>query len=120
MWGSAGEDAADDFLEGDFLNVNVADGQFVQQGFADRDHAVALELALDAAGVLSGELGLGVEDLEIPVVSVEPAILEKSVSNAPGLGELLVSFRVPLWHTKSHASGPSTATRFPQLCAAGC
>src|SRR6185369_2411807 len=37
-----GEDAADDVFDGDFFDVEVLHRQLVEQGFADRDHAVAL------------------------------------------------------------------------------
>src|ERR1035437_8118752 len=49
---SARKDPANDFLDGDFLNVNVGNGEFVQQGFADGNHAVTLDLELDAARAL--------------------------------------------------------------------
>src|SRR5947207_3632823 len=40
----ARENLADDVFDGDFLNVNVTDGQLVQQGLANRNHAVPFDL----------------------------------------------------------------------------
>ena len=39
----------DDVFDGDFFDVNVAHGKFVQQRFADGDDAVALDLELEVA-----------------------------------------------------------------------
>src|SRR6266478_8559957 len=46
---SPGKNAPDDFFDGDLPDVNVADGQFVQQGFAGGNHPVALDFEPDAA-----------------------------------------------------------------------
>jgi hypothetical protein len=43
---------SDDVFDRDFLDVDVADGQFVQQRLANRDDAVAFDLELDASGSL--------------------------------------------------------------------
>ena len=43
---------ADDVLDGDFLDVDIGDGQIVEQGFADGDDAVAFDLEGDGAGGL--------------------------------------------------------------------
>src|SRR5262249_27799936 len=40
---SAREDLSDDILDGDFLDVNVAYRQFIQESFADRDHTVPFD-----------------------------------------------------------------------------
>src|SRR5260221_382044 len=50
--GLTGEDSADNFFDGDFLNVNVTHGQFIQKRFANRNDAIALDLELDAPGCL--------------------------------------------------------------------
>jgi hypothetical protein len=55
------EDPSDDFLDGDFLDVYVADREFIEQGFADRDDAVAFDLELDAAGVLGHEFAVSAQ-----------------------------------------------------------
>jgi hypothetical protein len=41
-------------------NLKKSDRQFIQQGFADRDHAVALELQLNAAPPLHHDLSVSV------------------------------------------------------------
>src|ERR1035437_7842777 len=46
------ENPADDLLDGDFLNIDVGHRQLVQQGFANGNHAVALDLELNAARVV--------------------------------------------------------------------
>ena len=76
---SSGEDPANDFFDGDFLYVNVADGQFVQQGFADRNHAVALDLELDAARGLR-------HDLAIPAQLLAGAVGRALALNGDELG----------------------------------
>src|SRR5439155_18014269 len=56
--GASGEDAADDFFDGDFLNINVADGKLVQQGFANGDDPVAFYFELNAARGLLDDLAI--------------------------------------------------------------
>lgn len=53
---SPGKNTADDFLNRHFLNVDVADRQLVQQGLADGDDPVALDLERDPAGALFDHL----------------------------------------------------------------
>src|SRR5579859_398440 len=55
---SAREELADYVLNGHFLNVNVIDGQLIEQGLADGDHAVAFHLELDIAGVVFEHLAV--------------------------------------------------------------
>src|SRR5260370_5537138 len=51
----AGKDLADDVFDGNFLDVDVADRKFVEQGFADGDDAVAFDLKFDRPRVLLKE-----------------------------------------------------------------
>ena len=53
------KNAADDFFDRDFLNVNFAHGQFVEQGLANRNNAVVLDLERDAAGRWNRRLRVG-------------------------------------------------------------
>ena len=46
------KDTADDFFDGDFLDVDVADRQFIEERFADGDDPVAFDLEADAPGGL--------------------------------------------------------------------
>ena len=55
---STGEDAANDLFDGDFLDVDIADREFVQQSFADRDDTVAFDLDLNVAGVLGDDFAI--------------------------------------------------------------
>ena len=48
MWVSSRENLADDVLDGNLLNIDVAHGQFIEQRFADGDHAVTLDFEFDA------------------------------------------------------------------------
>ncbi len=50
------EDPADDLLNRDFLNINVAYGQFVQERFTDGNHAFPLNLELNSTGSLLDDL----------------------------------------------------------------
>src|SRR5204863_6817865 len=60
---SPSKDAPDHFLDRDFLDVYVGDGQFVQQGFANRNDSVALDLKLDSVGGLFDDLAVFAEIL---------------------------------------------------------
>ena len=48
----AREDTADDFLDGDFLDVDVGNGELVQDVFADGNDTIAFDLEADAIDVL--------------------------------------------------------------------
>src|SRR5262247_2906856 len=48
----ARKNLADDVFDGNILNIDVVYRQFVQQRFANRDDAVALNLELDQTGAL--------------------------------------------------------------------
>ena len=57
----AGEDLADDFLDGDFLDVDVGDGYFVEEFLADGDDLFALDFELDAVGAVLDQLAAAAE-----------------------------------------------------------
>src|ERR1043166_3444300 len=52
------KNSADDFLNRDFLDVDVGHLQFVEQGLADRDDPIALNFELDGARALRDDLAV--------------------------------------------------------------
>jgi hypothetical protein len=55
---SAGEDFADDILDGRFLDIDVDYRQFIEEGLADRDDPVSRHLQFDAGGGVLDNLAI--------------------------------------------------------------
>src|SRR6476620_6951788 len=55
------KNAANNLLNRDFLDIDVADGQFVEQGFADGNDAVAFYFELYAAGIFFDDFAIFTE-----------------------------------------------------------